>query len=65
MTPPGNKESKTRSLGRKSKLPAVGEKDEIKNQKFKYDRSDKSDVIILNDEDYEKIIEDYKEKMSM
>lgn len=59
-----------RSVGRKAKIPGIpGQRTESKDprtsHKFKYDKTDKSDVIILNDEDYEKIIEDFKEKMSM
>lgn len=61
------------SKGRKSKIPGTSDfpgtsfatSDSKQVHKFKYDKTDKSDVIILNDEDYEKIIEDFKEKMSM
>lgn len=38
-----------------------------KDNRFKYDKqtSSQHSVVILSDEDYQKIIEDYKEKMSM
>ena len=59
-----------KSLGKKSKFPGIQigstKLHETKrHQKFKYDKNDKSDVIILDDNEYEKIIEDFKEKMSM
>ena len=47
-----------------SSNPELGVKSTKLSHKFKYDKNDKSDVIILDDEDYERIIEDYKEKIS-
>lgn len=67
---PIRKESvRIRSLG-KTKVPGIQAgstklHEAKRQQKFKYDRNDKSDVIILDDHEYEKIIEDFKEKMSM
>ena len=61
---------KLKSQGRKGKLGLAVHKDIKENkqvERFKYDKTSASQhsVVILNEEDYNKIIEDYKEKMSM
>mmetsp|Transcript_20425 Transcript_20425/g.22798 ORF Transcript_20425/g.22798 Transcript_20425/m.22798 type:complete len:131 (-) Transcript_20425:34-426(-) len=59
-----------KTKGKKAKFNFGGKEttqDKKGNDRFKYDKQAASQhsVVILNEEDYGKIIEDYKEKMSM
>ena len=62
---------KTKNQGRRGKLAGIPLRKDNQEKKasdrFKYDKqnANQHSVVILNEEDYAKIIEDYKEKMSM